>query len=147
MGLELLVKVSRPAGVPLVSGVGPDVILLLQKTPGKNSVSQYFCRKRTIISKFNTRTLNPSSRLSELVKSAKEKNKDIIAIQEHRFFLPDKNIGYKKRRLPFRHSIVLEEFCELCRLPVFPAAIKNVLCIEKKSVLCIDQKAFTNVKP
>ena len=54
------------------------------------------CRNRAFISTFNTRTLNPPSRLNELVRNAKDQNIDIIAIQEHRFFHPESNIEYHK---------------------------------------------------
>ena len=54
------------------------------------------CRNRTFISTFNTRTLNPASRLNELIKNAKDQKIDIIAIQEHRFFHPETDIVYHK---------------------------------------------------
>ena len=54
------------------------------------------CRNNAFISSFNTRTLNPSSRLSELFLNAKLHKIDIIAIQEHRFFHPDDAIKYHK---------------------------------------------------
>ena len=54
------------------------------------------CRNRTFISTFNTRTLNPTSRLNELIKNAKDQKIDIIAIQEHRFFHPETDIVYHK---------------------------------------------------
>ena len=54
------------------------------------------CRNHAFISSFNTRTLNPSSRLSELVLNAKLHKIDIIAIQEHHFFHPDDAIKYHK---------------------------------------------------
>ena len=46
------------------------------------------CQNHVFISSFNTRTLNPSSRLSEHVLNAKLHKIDIIAIQEHPFFIP-----------------------------------------------------------
>ena len=60
------------------------------------------CRKHVLISTFNTRTLFPSgtqfpsSRLSELVLSAKQQKIDIIAIQEHRLHHPNIDIQYNK---------------------------------------------------
>ena len=54
------------------------------------------CRNRTFISTFNTRTLNPASRLNELIKNAKDQKIDIIAIQEHHFFHPETDIVYHK---------------------------------------------------
>ena len=47
------------------------------------------CRKYTILSTLNTRTLQPKGRLEELAHCAKTTKIDIIAIQEHRFFHPD----------------------------------------------------------
>ena len=46
------------------------------------------CKKRTILSTLNTRTLAPNGRLDELAHCAKENAIDIIAIQEHRFHHP-----------------------------------------------------------
>ena len=46
------------------------------------------CKKRTILSTLNTRTLAPNGRLDELAHCAKENAIDIIAIQEHRFYHP-----------------------------------------------------------
>ena len=60
------------------------------------------CRNHVLISTFNTRTLFPSgsqfpsSRLTELVLSAKQQKIDIIAIQEHRLYHPDIDIQYNK---------------------------------------------------
>ena len=60
------------------------------------------CRKHVLISTFNTRTLFPSgtqfpsSRLTELVLSAKQQKIDIIAIQEHRLYHPNIDIQYSK---------------------------------------------------
>ena len=75
--------------IPNLSGrVAPD-------TDGMRS-KLLSCRNHAFISSFNTRTLNPSSRLSELVLNAKLHKIDIIAIQEHRFFHPDDAIKYHK---------------------------------------------------
>ena len=58
------------------------------------------CRKNVLISTFNALTLFPSgsqfpsSRLTELVLSAKQQKIDIIAIQEHRLYHPDTDIQY-----------------------------------------------------
>ena len=52
------------------------------------------CRKYTILSTLNTRTLQPKGRLQELAHCAKTTKIDIIAIQEHRFFHPDVPIQY-----------------------------------------------------
>ena len=52
------------------------------------------CRNHILISTFNTRTLQPSSRLNELVLNAKAQKIDIISIQEHRFFHPDSDLLY-----------------------------------------------------
>ena len=52
------------------------------------------CRKYTILSTLNTRTLQPKGRLEELAHCAKTTKIDIIAIQEHRFFHPDVPIQY-----------------------------------------------------
>ena len=54
------------------------------------------CQNHIFISTFNTRTLNPTSRLSELVLNARKFKIDIIAIQEHRFFHPDDQIKYQQ---------------------------------------------------
>jgi len=54
------------------------------------------CKNRVFISTFNTRTLNPSARLNELVLSAMNQQIDIIAIQEHRIFHPDVDLKFDK---------------------------------------------------
>ena len=108
------------------------------ENPRETQCKLVSCRKRTIISTFNTRTLNPSSRLSELVRSAKDKNIDIIAIQEHRFFHPDKNIEYHK--IEDYHLITASSWKNSVNASVggvgflfSPAAMENVLHIEKIS--------------
>ena len=53
-------------------------------------------RNHKLISTFNSRTLNPTCRLNELVLNAKEQKIDIIAIQEHCFFHPDTDLQYDK---------------------------------------------------
>ena len=53
------------------------------------------CRKYTIFSTLNTRTLQPKGRLEELAHCAKSNNIDIIAIQEHRFLHPDDSLKYQ----------------------------------------------------
>ena len=81
---------------PIDQQGGPGRHNATAENPRETQCKLVSCRKRTIISPFNTRTLNPPSRLSELVKSTKEKYIDIIAIQEHRFFHPDTNIEYQE---------------------------------------------------
>ena len=52
------------------------------------------CKKNTIISSLNTRTLGPLGRLEELSTSAKSHGIDILAVQEHRFYHPDDTLKY-----------------------------------------------------
>ena len=54
------------------------------------------CKKRTIISSLNTRTLGPLGRLEELAESTKRQNIDIVAIQEHRFYHPNDALEYRQ---------------------------------------------------
>ena len=53
------------------------------------------CKKTTIISSLNTRTLGPLGCLEELSHNAKIQGIDIIAIQEHRFFHPESTLKYQ----------------------------------------------------
>lgn len=53
------------------------------------------CRKSTIISTFNARTLSKASRITELASCAKQQNIDIVSIQEHRFFHPANETEHK----------------------------------------------------
>ena len=52
------------------------------------------CKKHTIVSSLNVRTLGPPGRLDELIHSAKTYNIDVLAIQEHRFFHPKEPLKY-----------------------------------------------------
>ena len=52
------------------------------------------CKKRTIISFLNTRTLDPLGRLEELAECSKRQNIDILAVQEHRFYHPNDELKY-----------------------------------------------------
>ena len=52
------------------------------------------CKKRTIISSLNTRTLGPLGRLEELAECAQSQNIDILAIQEHRYYHPKDVLKY-----------------------------------------------------
>ena len=81
---------------PIGQQGGPGRHHATAENPRERQRKLVSCRKRTIISTFNTRTLNPTSRLNELVRNAKERSIDIIAIQEHRFFHPDTDIEYHK---------------------------------------------------
>ena len=54
------------------------------------------CKKRTIISSFNTRTLGQTGRLEELAECAKVQDIDIIAIQEHRHYHPNDELKYQQ---------------------------------------------------
>ena len=53
------------------------------------------CKKQTILSTFNTRTLAPKGRLDELAHCAKQNGIDIIAIQEHRFYHPNDTLQFQ----------------------------------------------------
>ena len=59
------------------------------------------CKKRTIISSLNTRTLGPLGRLEELAESTKRQNIDIVAIQEHRFYHPNDALEYRQAGWPW----------------------------------------------
>ena len=52
------------------------------------------CKKPSVYSTFNVRTLNPKSQLHELTSTAKNCRVDIISIQEHRHFHPDADLEY-----------------------------------------------------
>ena len=52
------------------------------------------CRKQTIISSLNGRTLGPLGSLDELIECTKSQSIDILAIQEHRFYHPKDNLKY-----------------------------------------------------
>ena len=52
------------------------------------------CKKPTVYSTFNVRTLNPTSRLHELTTTARNCCVNIISIQEHRHFHPDTDLEY-----------------------------------------------------
>ena len=63
--------------------------------PIQNSKSTIIgCKKHTIVSSLNVRTLGPLGRLDELINSAKACKTDILAIQEHRFFHPKEPLKY-----------------------------------------------------
>ena len=53
------------------------------------------CKKQTILSTLNTRTLAPKGRLEELAHCAKLNRIDIIAIQEHRFYHPKDKLQFQ----------------------------------------------------
>ena len=53
---------------------------------GKGSTHLLKCKKRTIFSTFNARTLSKDSKLLELVSCARSFNIDILSIQEHRIY-------------------------------------------------------------
>ena len=52
------------------------------------------CKKQTIISSYNTRTLDPLGRLEELAECSKRQNIDILAVQEHRYYHPKDDLKY-----------------------------------------------------
>ena len=52
------------------------------------------CKKSTLISTFNVRTLNTINQLPELVSSAIQLKADVICVQEHRFFHSDVKLKY-----------------------------------------------------
>ena len=52
------------------------------------------CKKSTLLSTFNVRTLNTINQLPELVSSAIELNINVICIQEHRYFHSDIKLKY-----------------------------------------------------
>ena len=55
----------------------------------------FHCKKQTIFSTLNTRTLTPKGRLDELAHCAKLNRIDIIAIQEHRFYHPKYKLQFQ----------------------------------------------------
>ena len=64
-------------------------------SPTKPSSSRIVrCKKRTIISTLNTRTLGPAGRLEELLECARSQNIDIQTVQEHRYYHPDVELKY-----------------------------------------------------
>ena len=62
------------------------------KNPKEQKI--FNCRKSSIISTFNTRTLGSECQLNECLNAAMETKQDIICIQEHRQFHPDHLLVY-----------------------------------------------------
>ena len=63
--------------------------------PTKPSSSRIVrCKRRTIISTLNTRTLGPAGCLEELLECARSQNIDIQTVQEHRCYHPDVELKY-----------------------------------------------------
>ena len=59
------------------------------------------CRKTTLISTLNCRTLNTSGKIGELTALAQEQHIDILCIQEHRIYHEDVNIKFHDMKLGF----------------------------------------------
>ena len=101
-----------------------------RKPQGKKLVS---CRNRTIFSTFNSRILNQPSCLSKLVRCAKEKNIDSIAVKEHRFIHPDTNIYYQK--IEDYHAVTASSWKTLAThllevyVSYFPQHLWKMFCI------------------
>ena len=76
-------------GIPNPSGRSPS-----DGRDGKRS-PLIKCQKPVFFSTFNTRPLNKSGHLEELVACARKYNIDVIAIQDHRFYHPDSEIEYR----------------------------------------------------
>ena len=73
-----------------------------ESCPTQNSKSTIVgCKKHTIVSSLNVRTLGPQGRLDELINSAKACKTDTLAIQEHRFFHPEEPLKYHQAS-PFK---------------------------------------------
>ena len=93
------------------------------------------CKKTTIISSLNTRTLGPLGRLEELSHNAKIQGIDIIAIQEHRFFHPESTLKYQSAGT---YQLVTSSSSKNSAnasvggvgFLLSPAAINNILSIE-----------------
>ena len=87
---------QHQGGVSLVPGArlgdtsSPKTIQGHQTT--KTSLQR--CKKPTLISTFNVRTLNTPNQLPELVSSAIQLKADVICVQEHRFFHSDVKLKY-----------------------------------------------------
>ena len=81
-----------------IGRAAPDVKEPVPAKPLNKPLSKCLinCKNNTIsiISSLNTRTLVPLGRLNELANNAKNQCIDIIAIQEHRFYHPNKSIEY-----------------------------------------------------
>ena len=84
---------------PIGQHGGPGGHHATAENPRERQCELVSCRNRSIFSPFNSRILNQPSCLSKLVRSAKEKNIDNIAVQEHRFFHPDTYIIRKKKTI------------------------------------------------
>ena len=52
------------------------------------------CKRPTIYSTFNSRTLSTTSRKQELLLCSKQNKIDILSIQEHRYYHPDTTLNY-----------------------------------------------------
>ena len=89
-------KRQHQGGVSLVPGArlgdasSPKTIQEHQTS--KTSLQR--CKKSTLISTFNVRTLNTINQLPELVSSAIQLKADVICVQEHRFFHSDVKLKY-----------------------------------------------------
>ena len=79
----------------------------------RNDNSLLKCKRNTLVSTFNVRTLTSLSQVSELAASAAKWNIDIICIQEHRFYHEDMDLTPQiVKRVDIHISFGLEKFHE-----------------------------------
>ena len=52
------------------------------------------CKRRTIFSSLNVRSLTQTSRKQELLQNFSNYNIDVLSLQEHRFFHPDSKLQH-----------------------------------------------------
>ena len=75
------------------SAIVPKPPVVFEKSArGSNKLLK--CKRRTLFSTFNVRTLQSINQLPELTANAEKYLIDIVCIQEHRIFHPDDNLKY-----------------------------------------------------
>ena len=90
---EIYDGVASNSGAPLVRATPDgDDDRPKTKTSKKHLLK---CNNKSIVSTLNVRTHGPKGHLNELAECAKSHNIDILVIQEHRFYHPNKAIQYQ----------------------------------------------------
>ena len=88
-------RIARRAGQQGARSVEvPVLATTFEKSATEPAQNFLKCKRTTIISTFNVRTLSKISQLSELAASATTYSIDIICVQEHRFYHKDVELKY-----------------------------------------------------
>ena len=88
--------VPAPATVFEKSDTEPNKNMNKHTKNNSNDNSLLKCKRNTLVSTFNVRTLTSLSQMSELAASAAKWNIDIICIQEHRFYHEEIELKHHK---------------------------------------------------